>query len=505
MQAKILQLIFKHSYRALVRKRETALKKQEELWKEITSLAVNTSFGKAHRFDQIKNLSDFKRLVSIQSYESLEPMIAKMVQGEKDILWPGKIEMFAKSSGTSNAKSKFIPLSKASLSENHYKGGRNILSIFCHEFPDRNIFESKNISVAGSFSKNEYGKKIGDLSSLLLANLPQWVQLNRLPSISSALMLDWEGKIEIISNEILNEDIGSLSGVPSWNLLLLQKVLKKSGRKTLSEIWPNFQLYMHGGVNFEPYRKAYADLIGNPALVFLETYNASEGFFAIQDRFQEGENGMFLLCNHAVFYEFLPIKSIGNEKAKTLQLNEIDLGENYALIITTKSGLWRYMIGDTIRFVSKDPFRIVLSGRVKYFINVFGEELIEDNANEAIKNTCAMLNCSVDEFSVGPIFPEANGKGGHEWLIEFNVLPQSLEVFVNQLDLELQKTNSDYEAKRSAGLLLQLPVVKILLKGTCYAWLKSKNKLGAQHKVPRLQNHRKVIDELLKIKVFIKK
>lgn len=498
MQAKILQLIFKHSYRAMVRDPENAIKKQDELWQEMTSYAAKTAFGERYHFKRIESLNDFKRLIPIQTYETLEPFITKMIEGEKDLLWPGKIKMFAKSSGTSNAKSKFIPLSKASLSENHYKGGRSILSILCHEFPNRNIFESKNVSVAGSFYKNEHGKKIGDLSALLLANLPEWVQMNRLPSISAALMLDWEEKIEKVSDEILNKDIGSLSGLPSWNLILLQRVLEKSGCKTIAEIWPNFQFYMHGGVNFEPYRKSYSNLIGNPDLIFLETYNASEGFFAIQDTFHEGENGMFLLCDHGVFYEFLPMKSIEDKEAKTLQLNEVILGENYALIITTKSGLWRYLIGDTLRFISKDPYRIVLTGRVKYFINVFGEELIEENANEAIRITCMLLNCVVEEFTVGPIFPDASGKGGHEWLIEFKQSPKNLEDFAKQLDLELKKTNSDYEAKRSANLALQLPVVRVLTKGTCFAWLKSKNKLGAQHKVPRLQNHRGLIEELLK-------
>lgn len=499
MQAKILRLIFKHSFRAMVRDSQTALKKQELMWREMITSAVNTEFGREHRFEDIENLRDFKRLIPIQNYESLEPMIAKMMNGQKDILWPGKIKLFAKSSGTSNAKSKFIPLSKISLADNHYKGGRNILSIYCHEFPNRNIFEAKNLSVAGSFSENQHDIKIGDLSSLLLANLPKWVQLNRLPSKRAALMLDWELKIEEISEEILKEDIASLSGVPSWNLILLQKVLKKSQCETLFELWPHFQLYMHGGVNFEPYKKSYTDIIGNPDLVFLETYNASEGFFAIQDTFREGQNGMLLLCNHAVFYEFLPIKLLGIEGVKTLQLDEVVIGENYALIITTKSGLWRYMIGDTLRFISLEPFRIVLTGRVKYFINVFGEELIEENANDAIKLTCAQLDCTIEEFTVGPIFPDASGRGGHEWLIEFKKAPKDLNEFAKVLDVELKKTNSDYEAKRSSDLALQLPVLKLVEKGTFFAWLKSKNKLGAQHKVPRLQNHRMLIEDLLKI------
>ena len=496
MQAKILQLIFKHSYRALIKKREQAIEKQDELWRSMIATAKDTDFGTSHSFKGIDNLNEFKKRIPIQSYESLEPYIAKMMLGEKDVLWPGKIKMFAKSSGTSNAKSKFIPLSKISLQENHYKGGRNILSIFCHEFPDRNIFEARNISVAGSLSVNEYACKIGDLSALLLANLPKWVQMNRLPSVSSALMTNWEEKIEKISDEILYEDIGSLSGVPSWNLILLQKVIKKRKAKSLFEIWPNFQLYMHGGVNFEPYRKSYEDLIGNPKLVFLETYNASEGFFAIQDKFRKDKEGMLLLCNHALFYEFLPFKNLGEKDPKTLQLNEVVLGEQYAMIITTKSGLWRYMIGDTIRFTSLDPFRIVLSGRVKYFINLFGEELIEENTNEAIQYACQALHCVVEEYTVGPIFPDEYGKGGHEWLIEFKTPPKNIEIFSKTLDEALQNVNSDYEAKRSSNLALQAPLVKVLPSGTFFTWLKSKNKLGSQHKVPRLQSTRLIIDEI---------
>jgi hypothetical protein len=499
MQAKILQLLFKHSFRALTIKPEKAILKQAELWHYMVTYAKETEFGQVHHFENIQKLEDFKKLVPIQSYEDFEPTIERMLKGAQNLLWPDKISMFAKSSGTSNSKSKFIPLSKISLQENHFKGGRNILSIFCNSFPERNIFEGKNISVAGSFSSNDYGIIIGDLSALLLLNLPRWVQTKRLPSMSSALMLDWEAKIDKISNEICDENIGSLSGVPSWNLILLQNVLKKRGIKSLREIWPNFQLYMHGGVHFEPYRKAYQELIGNPSLVFLETYNASEGFFAIQDVFEVGENGMLLLCNHGVFYEFLRLAELGKKQAKTLQLNEIELGENYALIITTKSGLWRYLIGDTIRFINKNPFRIILSGRIKYFINIFGEELIEQNTNDAIKLVCSKLKCSIEEYTVGPIFPDKFGKGGHEWLIEFKEPPSELSIFIQELDKALKNVNSDYEAKRSGDLALQLPVVKILEQGAFFNWLKSRNKLGAQNKVPRLQNNRNVIEAVLSI------
>lgn len=496
MQAKLLQLIFKQSYKLIPKSRIQAIKRQDKLCMELVSEAKHTVFGSIFNFDKIESLKDFKNAIPIHDYELLEPYIAKMLKGQKDVLWPGRIKMFAKSSGTSNAKSKFIPLSKTSLIENHYRGGKHILSIFSVNFPSINLFENRNVSVAGTFETNKHGLKVGDLSSLLLDNLPYWVQLNRLPTKKNALLPSWEKKIKAISEEIVQEDVGSLSGVPSWNLILLQSVKELAKQTDLSAVWPNFKLYMHGGVNFHPYRKSFEKVFGKD-VVFLETYNASEGFFAIQDQFDLEENGMLLLCSHAVFYEFIPLENVNHSTPKTLQLEEVELNQDYALLISTKSGLWRYQIGDTIQFVSLDPFRIKITGRIKYFINVFGEELMEDNVNTALKKTCEQFDCVVEEFTIAPIFPNTAGLGAHQWLLEFAKEPADFEDFKEKIDAHLKQLNSDYEAKRTGNLTLQKPVMKSVPKGTFYHWLKHKNKLGSQHKVPRLQNNRKVIEEIL--------
>lgn len=497
MQSKVLELIFKYRYSSFEKESRNAVSLQFELWKDLISSMKETEIGEKFNVNRIKNLEDFKSMVPIQSYEDVEDDILRVKNGATNVLWPGELKMFAKSSGTSNSKSKYIPLSKSSLYENHFKGGKDILSIYCHNFPNSKVFDGKNVSVAGSFDEQSSKRAIGDLSSLLLANLPPWVEFNRVPSKKTALMPDWETKIDRISSELITKDVASISGVPSWNLILLKQVLAKSNAKNLKEIWPNFQLYMHGGVNFKPYRKRFEEIIGPGPFTFLETYNASEGFFAIQDSFGNDNLGMALLCNHGIFYEFLPLENLGKKDAETLQLNKVQLNTQYALVISTKSGLWRYLIGDTIRFTSLAPFRIQLSGRVRYFINIFGEELIEDNANKALEAVCQKMNCEIKEYTVGPIFPDQDGKGGHEWLIEFENETPSLDEFQENLDLELIKLNSDYEAKRTANLGLQLPRVHAIPRGTFYKWLKSKGKMGGQNKVPRLQNHRKIIDEVL--------
>ena len=499
MQGKVLELIFKHRFSSFNKECQEGVLHQDALWRELVSLAKTTQFGKAYGFDKIEHLKQYKANIPIQSYETSEEYILQMKNGAEDILWPGQIKMFAKSSGTSNSKSKYLPLSKASLYENHFKGGKDILSIYCQHFPNSTVFDGKNVSVAGSFDEQNDRRAIGDLSSLLLANLPPWVEFNRLPKKETALMTDWESKINRISTELTRKNVASISGVPSWNLILLRQVLAKSGVTHLRELWPNFQLYMHGGVNFEPYKKSFEEIVGPGEFTFLETYNASEGFFAIQDKFGDEEVGLALLCNHGVFYEFLPLGDLNKKGTTTIQLEEVKLGISYALIISTKSGLWRYMLGDTIRFTTLQPYRIKLTGRIRYFINVFGEELIEDNSNRALASVCAKLNCEVSEYTVGPIFPDKYGKGGHHWLIEFKKAPTKLSEFKEALDHELMKQNSDYEVKRTADLGLQAPTILSLSKGVFYQWLKAKGKMGGQHKVPRLQNHRKVIDEILKL------
>lgn len=496
MQAQILNLIFKSRYAIFQRNQLHAVASQLSLWKDLVRTAQQTDFGKKHAFHDVYTLSDFQEAINPHSYEDFQEDILSMMNGRPDVLWPGKIKCFAKSSGTTSSKSKYIPVSKSSLAQNHFKGGKDILSIYARHQPKHNVFEGKNISVSGTFDSYSPELMVGDLSSILLVNLPTWVQYNRLPPVELSILPDWEEKIDQISSVILDKNISSLSGVPSWNLILLKQVLQKSGASTIKELWPNFQLYMHGGVNFEPYRNRFQKLIGPGDFTFLETYNASEGFFAIQDQFDGKEQGMNLLCNHGVFYEFV-LKEEWNKANRTYHtLETVELGKNYVLLISTKSGLWRYIIGDTVRFTSLQPFRIELTGRIKYYINLFGEELVEENANKAIQLVCKVLNCSIKEYSVGPIYPDENGKGAHEWLIEFDKQPDDLGTFAQHLDEALKSLNSDYEAKRSGNIALQVPVLRSLPKGTFLRWLKEQGKVGGQHKVPRLQNSRKVIDSI---------
>lgn len=496
MQAQIFNWIFKSRYVIFERNQAQAIISQQNLWKELVHLAQATEFGKKYAFKDIYSLKDFQQAIPPQSYEDLQVSILEMIDGRANVLWPGKIRFFAKSSGTSSSKSKFIPISKSSLEQNHFKGGKDMISIYARKNAHKNVFSGKNLSVSGTFDKNSSGVMVGDLSSVLLLNLPVWVQNNRLPSIELSILTDWESKIDQISTEIIDQNISSLSGVQSWNLILLKQVLQKSGAANLQELWPNFQLYMHGGVNFEPYRKRFEDIIGPKSFTFLETYNASEGFFAIQDQLDKDSKGMALLCNHGVFYEFVPKEEWGKTNPSYLSLQDVQLGQNYVLLISTKSGLWRYVIGDTVRFTSLHPFRIVLTGRIQYFINLFGEELVEENANIALQKVCSQLQCSIKEYTVGPIYPDANGKGAHEWLLEFEKFPDDFTVFGKLLDQTLKNLNSDYEAKRSGNIALQAPIVSVVPNGTFLAWLKAKGKVGGQHKVPRLQNSRKIIEEI---------
>lgn len=499
MLAAVLKFLFNLRYTFFNKSRKRALANQKKILKFIIKQGRNTSFGKSFNFDEVNEISTYQKYVPLHTYEKLEGYIEKMMKGDAKVLWPDSISMFAKSSGTSNAKSKYIPLSFPSLLHNHYKAGRDLLAIFTNSFPNKNLFLSANISVSGSYEINQKGIQIGDLSALLLDNLPPWVQNRRVPSKKLALQANWESKIDAIAKELLNDNPTSIAGVPSWNLILLQKVLAISNKKTLKELWPNFQVYFHGGVNFEPYKSNFQKLISSEEFVFMETYNASEGFFAIQDLFDEGENGMLLLCNHAVFYEFIELEAYLNGETRTCGLEKVLLNTNYVLLISTLSGLYRYVIGDTLRFISLDPFRIVLTGRVKYFINLFGEELIEDNANKALAATCKALDCSYSEYTIAPIFPDQFGKGGHEWLIEFERMPNNIKEFGVHLDANLKTLNSDYEAKRTGDLALQLPRIHTLKRGSFYLWLKQNNKLGNQHKVPRLQNHRGIAEGILKL------
>lgn len=477
------------------------LEVQKDLFFELIYKAKNTEWGRKYHFDKIKSLSDFKANVPIQQYDSLKPYIDRIRQGEQNILWPSEIKWFAQSSGTTAGKSKFIPISKESLELCHYKGGKDLMSIYLNHFPETNVLEGKSLVLGGSSSVNSYQAKsyYGDLSAIIIENLPFWFSLVKTPSKSLALHPNWEEKINRMAEIVSKDNVSNLSGVPSWNLILLQKILEITGKENILEVWPNLELYIHGGVSFEPYRKQYETLIPDKSMQYFETYNASEGFFGIQDELNSNE--MLLMLDYGVFYEFMPLEELGSENPKTLQLEEVSLDTNYAIIISTNAGLWRYMIGDTVKFTSLDPFRIKLSGRTKYFINIFGEELIEDNANQAIKKACEETEAIVNEYMVSPIFPNEKGKGAHEWLIEFIQEPKDLNQFTLVLDKYLKAENSDYEAKRFNDMALQLPTIIPIAQNTFYRWLKTKGKIGGQHKVPKLCTDRKFLEEIKNLKV----
>lgn len=473
------------------------LEVQNDVFYSLVNTAKETDFGKKHNFKAIKNLADFKKNVPIQSYDSLKEYIDRIRQGEQNILWPTEIKWFAQSSGTTAGRSKFIPVSKASLEQCHFKGGKDLFAFYLNHFPKTNVLEGKSMVIGGSTSINTFNSKsyYGDLSAIIIENLPLWFNLTKTPAKSIALHPNWEEKINKMAEIVSKENVSNLSGVPSWNLILFQKILEITGKENMLEVWPNLELYIHGGVNFEPYRKQYQKLIPSDKMNYIETYNASEGFFGIQDEMNSGE--LLLMLDYGVFYEFMPIEEVEKENPRTLQLEEVSLDTHYALIISTNAGLWRYMIGDTVKFTSLNPFRIKISGRTKYFINIFGEELIEDNANQALQKACKHCDAIVSEYLVAPIFPDEMGKGGHEWLIEFAQAPKNMLDFTHELDKYLREENSDYDAKRFQDMALQMPKINAVAENTFYNWLKSKGKIGGQHKVPKLNNNRETLEEIL--------
>ena len=477
------------------------LEVQKDVFFELIDKAKNTEWGKTFNYDKIKSIQEFKQTIPIQSYDSLKPFIERIRKGEQNILWHTEIKWFAQSSGTTAGKSKYIPVSKEALEDGHYKGGKDLMSIYLNHFPKTNVLDGKSMMLGGTISPESNSKAFyGDLSSIIIENLPIWFGLIKTPSKEIALHPNWEEKIDKIVNVVHKENVSNFSGVPSWNLIMLKKVLEKTGKKNLLEVWPNMELYIHGGVNFEPYRKKFQELFPSKKMKYFETYNATEGFFAMQD--QVDSNELLLMLDYGIFYEFLPLEELNKEFPKTLQLDEVELNTNYAIVISTNAGLWRYMIGDTIKFTSRYPFRIMLSGRTKYFINIFGEELIEDNANNALIFACKQTNAIVTEYTIAPIFPNNEGKGGHEWMIEFEKKPENLDFFTKTLDNALKAENSDYEAKRFKDMALQMPIINVLKKKTFYNWMKSKGKIGGQNKVPKLSTDRKLI---LDLKDFILK
>lgn len=471
---------------------------QDELLHNLIKTAEQTLFGQKHDFSNIINYRQFTEKVPVATYEDLEPLISQARQGENNIFWPTTIKWFAKSSGTTNAKSKFIPVSNEALENCHYKAAKDLLSLYLNNNEDSEMFTGKSLRLGGSKEIFEHNNTFfGDLSAILIENMPLWAEFSSTPSNKISLMNDWETKLLAIVNETKNENVTSLAGVPSWMLVLLNKVLAETGKNNLLEIWPNLEVYFHGGVSFEPYRLQYKNLLPKSSFQFYEIYNASEGFFAIQD--QNNSSDLLLMLDYGIFYEFLDMKTFGSETPKIIRLSDVEIDVNYAIIITTNAGLWRYQIGDTVRFTYKNPYRIRVTGRTKHFINVFGEELIIENADAAIAAACKQTNAEVIDYTVAPIFMEGRANGAHEWMIEFRQKPENQKNFDAILDQTLQNLNSDYEAKRKNNMTLNPPKINIAPENLFHNWLKNKDKLGGQNKIPRLSNSREYIDQLLEL------
>lgn len=460
-------------------------------------LAEDTEYGKKYGFKSIKTVEDFQRQVPIVHYEDFEPYIERTRRGEADVFWPGQIKRFAKSSGTTNAKSKFIPITEESLEECHFKAGKDMVALYVNNHPNAELFQHKNLRLGGSAEMyQDFNTEFGDLSAILIDNLPFWVEIVNTPSRKVSLMSEWESKMKAIIAEVKNEDVSSMTGVPSWMMVLLLKLLKETHHKNLIELWPNLEVFFHGGIGFSPYREQYEKLVGKK-INYYEIYNASEGFFGIQDR--SDADDMLLMLDYGIFYEFIPMEHIGENHPKTLTIGEVELGKNYAMVLSTNGGLWRYLVGDTVRFTSKDPYRIQVSGRTKHYINAFGEELMINNVESALAQACSCTNASVKDYTGAPIYMNEKTKGAHEWVIEFSNPPDNLEYFVTSFDKALQAVNSDYEAKRYKNITLRKPVVHLAKHNLFYDWMSSRNKLGGQNKVPRLSNNREYIEPLLQM------
>jgi len=472
---------------------------QEELLYKLISSASKTEVGLNNDFRSIKNYDDFKNRLPIVSYENIYEEIERCRKGEQNIFWPSPIKWFAKSSGTTNSKSKFIPISTESLEDCHYKAGKDMLSIYYNNNENAQILAGKCLRLGGSSelyqNTNSY---FGDLSAIIIDNLPFWAELGSTPSYKVSLMPEWEAKMEAIIDETLDKKVTSLAGVPSWMLVLLQNVLRKTNKTSINEVWPFVEVYFHGGVSFHPYREQFEKLFLGSKLNFFETFNASEGFFGIQDR--NSSNELLLMLDYGIFYEFIPMEKIGCEENEVIiPLSEVKLNTNYSMVITTNAGLWRYKIGDTIRFTSLSPYRIQITGRTKVHINVFGEELMIENAEVAMSKTAKQLGLEIIDYTAGPIYMSSNNKGGHQWIIEFKNNPKKIDEFSLTLDKNLKDVNSDYEAKRYKDMTLTIPKITVAKKNLFYNWMASKNKLGGQNKVPRLSNSRELLEELIQM------
>lgn len=472
---------------------------QERVLHSLLKSGQKTVFGKDHSFHEIRNVEAFQERVPIREYEALYPYIERTLRGEADVLWPGKVVWFAKSSGTTNDKSKFIPITRESLYECHYEAGKDMIAVYASHYPDTKLFVGKTLSLGGSHEVSRFhsGARYGDLSAVLIENMPWFYEFFRTPSKRVALMGEWEKKIRRMAEETLNENVIAIAGVPTWTLVLIQTLfeLTQGKAKTLYDIWPNLEVFFHGAVHFDPYANQFRQLA--PDLRYMEVYNASEGYFAFEH--EPGRRDMLILPHRGIFYEFIPIESIDDPNPPVVTLREVEKGQIYAMVISTNGGLWRYSIGDTVVFTSTYPHTVKIMGRTKLFINAFGEELMIANVEEAMRRVCERFNVQVREFMAAPLFYQEKGVGTHEWYIEFEKAPEDFQFFFDQLDAELKQVNSDYEAKRYMDMALLPPVFHVVPYGTFYEWMKRRNRLGGQNKVPRLANQRQFVESMAQL------
>ncbi len=469
---------------------------QQEVFTKLIEQALRTTWGVQYGYDSINSIQEYQQRVPISTYDDVKPYIGRLMEDEQNLLWPTEIKWFAKSSGTTSDKSKFIPVSYESLEECHFRGGKDIIAFYTQQKPDNGILKGKGLTLGGSAEVNKFSNQsyYGDLSAVIIRNLPFWAQFIRTPAVEIALIPDFEEKLAKITRLTVNENVTSIAGVPSWNLVLLRAILDFTGKSNILEVWPNLELFTHGGVCFTPYRESFKKLIPSEKMNYLETYNASEGFFGIQDDLERDD--MLLMLDLGIFYEFIPVDRIHDPNPPIYTVGDVETGVNYAMIITTNGGLWRYMIGDTVVFTNLSPHRIKISGRTKYYINAFGEEVIQENAEKALMAACKETGAVIKEYTAGPMYMSDDSKGAHEWMIEFEIPPGNLEHFTEVLDRTLCSVNSDYEAKRYKNITLMMPKVVSLEPGTFYRWMQKRGKLGGQNKIPRLANDRKYLDEL---------
>lgn len=471
---------------------------QHDVLTNLVDKHKNTEWGKQYNYSSIRSLESFQKNVPASSYEELFPWIERMMKGEPNVLLSSKVEWFSKSSGTTNAKSKFIPVPTEALHEGHFRGGKDLLAFWYHMKPESQIFHGRGLALGGSHSFNpEFPDiKYGDVSAVIMANLPSWAQYVRTPSRKIALMNEWESKIEKIAEATLKTRVTNISGVPTWTVVLIERMLELTGKQNMLEIWPHFEVFYHGGVSLTPYREIFKRFFPGDQVEYMESYNASEGFFAFQD--QRGSQDMILLLDHGVYYEFIPVEDVEKENPTIIPLSEVEINKVYAMVITTNGGLWRYKIGDTVRFTSLAPYRIRVVGRTKHFINVYGEELMIENAEAAIDSACKATGAVVTEYTAGPVYYSEGKPGCHEWIVEFAKVPEDLTRFTEELDKTLKEVNSDYESKRHKDMALIIPLIHVAPEGTFYEWMKGRGKLGAQNKVPRLSNNREFLEDILK-------